>query len=310
MTEFLADQLELLFEPAGELLTQLFNILVQWCFMNPFEGSVLHTTFFQILNLVTLYIQAVALVIVVALRIALGIKDGVFANGGDPETGESTGSWLFKSLASIALVCMMPTLFRYVAGFSLSLGQDIASFGAGTNFEGFISDVIVANFASALLPFGVGAVPVLYGLILGIITMYYIVVIVFQALKRQIQLVILSLIAPLVAVASGTKDSSTVANLMKESVAIGLVSGIQLLLLGIIISTSRIDFVASALTSPGGEAFIAPLILVAMLGALKNAPRWIERYTETVSMSGNSGRVMAAGGAYAARSILAGLAKK
>jgi hypothetical protein len=300
MIDLFADFLNQLFEPANEFVAGMFNFVVKWCLENPFTGGAIGSIFGW-LNMVTLYIQAIALGIVVVMRVVIGLKDGIFANGGDPTTGETTGQWLFKSLSSVALICAMPMLFKWVAGFSLSIGTDLNSLGQVSNFDTFIQDNIITSITSVISK----PVGLLYAVIVTIVILYYVVVIVFQMLKRQIQIILLSIIAPLVAISSGTKNTSDITSLFKEAVSIGLVTGIQWLLLGTAIGSGAL--LANAL-KVGQTNIVAgllfPLVFIALLGAIKKVPEWVEQYIPTVNINGNSGRILAAGSAYGARSVV------
>ena len=304
MLDVLSDLINELFAPLNESFQSAFEVIVAFCLQNPLEGGFFGGAFAWA-NTVTLYLQALALGIFIIMKVVVGIKDGIFSEGGDPTTGESAGQWLFRSLKGLIIICAMPSLMRWTAGFSMAVAADIASNGADTVFSTFIQNTMV-NTALAL---GGGPVAVLWSLLVAIIMLYYICVIFFQLIKRQLQLIALSLIAPLVAITSGTRDTSDLGTLMKEAVSLGIVSGLQLLMVLTAMAFGPASFISLDIEQTLSLSNIvllkiAPFIQIAIFSGIKKFPDWIERFTSVVSVSGNSGRVAAGGAAYAARSLL------
>lgn len=300
---------EFLTDSTTDLGVALDGVL-DFLFGNPLDG----TSFFTINGIaaITFYLQAIALGIVVIMRVVTGVKDGIFANGGDLSSGETAGQWLFRSLIGIVVVCAMPTIFRAIAGFSMLLGSEIANVGTSlaqaSIAETFFVDLVEltglgAGIASTLTSSGI-----LFGGLQIIIIAYYVITILMHIIIRQVHLVVLSLTAPLIAINSGTRNASDVIALLKEAISIGIVSGIQVLLL----------FAAMGVTlqtmTPGGSidfastfGIFALLIPIALFAAIKRVPTILEKYLPVISIQGSgSMRGAAMTTMYAARSLMGG----
>lgn len=307
MLNVFADFIDNLFQPINEAIANIFNLIVAFCLQNPFTGGFFGGAFNWV-DGTTLYIQAIALGIFIIMKVVVGIKDGIFLDGGDTTTGETASQWFFRSLKGLVIICAMPSLMRWVAGFTMTLSADIASSGTTSIFSTFIQGYLV-NTALAFSHGTAFAAAKLWSVVVCIILIYYIVVIFFQLIKRQIQLIALSLIAPFVAMTAGTRDSSDLGTLLKEVVSIGIISGLQILFLFTAMTFSPTNFISLDLQTTFSVDnlmlfTIAPFIQIAVFAAIKKFPDWVERYTNVVSVNGNSGRVVAGGAMYAARSLL------
>lgn len=279
--------------------------IIDFLFGNPLDG----TSFFTIdgISVVTFYLQAIALVVVVIMRVIVGVKDGIFANGGDISTGDTVGAWLFRSIAGIAVICAMPTIFRAFASFSMLLGSEIAAAGSDLVFDEILGLFFPSLVDSLLRGLGLSAFGTLGSAILIIALAYYVITILFTIIKRQVNLVVLSLAAPLIAINAGTKNASDVLSLLKEAVSIGLISGLQVLLLfasmGI---TIQLITPTSAFYLVGSLGLFALLIPLAIFSGIKKLPDLLEKYLPVTTLSGGGGgiRGTAMAGAYAARSLI------
>jgi hypothetical protein len=299
MEGILADLFQSFFDALDQAAAAVFQALVGLCISNPLTPNG-YMSFPWIPN-VTFYLQGIALAVVVVIRVATAAKDGILKNGGDPATGLTFGQWLFQSLWSVSLVCAMPAIMHTFAAFSFSLAGDILSATTPSNvFTGF-SAAMVDVAKTALAGAGAG---VILAVIAGIVVIYYITTVLLQCLKRQVQMVLLSVIAPLVAISGGTGNSADIGTLLKETVGLGVISGLQLLFL---VSTVAIAPQIQAFTGPG---VIYPLVVIAMFGAIKKLPGWVEQYIPNSSTGpANAGRNIAGGAVMLLRSFATKMVK-
>lgn len=245
----------------GEVLSQMIGVC---CMPFTFDwASSLMTTF-----------QGVAIGIVVLIVILRGILTGILLEGGSED--ESVGHYLFTSIVPVAIIAAAPTL--------TSIVSDMVA-GLISTITGHVGSGIVDSFLQGYEPLitaseGVGG---LMALILLIVNIYYIIVICMQCLRRWVQLTVLSVIMPLVAVMTAMDDSSDLITLIKSMFFNGVITVLQLAAL------CSVGALSSWAGANGLQGVSAVFVMVAAFGAIKHIPDWIEKYTYAASAAGRSG---------------------
>lgn len=221
----------------------------------------------------TLYFQGVALTIAVFAIAVNGIRSGILINGGTED--ESAGHYIFRSLWPVAVIAGSPAIFSFVTAGVGVLIDDLAPSATGIDFGALISSLM------AMQSNVVTQIVCIFG---GLAVVYYTVTIVLHCIKRQYQLAVLSVIGPLVAAMTVSENNSgDMVTLLKEMLGIGVTTALQLALL------------MTAIALPGSGALdgiplpIQPFAIVAAFGAIKQMPRWIERYSLAPAVSGSNG---------------------
>lgn len=250
------------------------------------------------------YLQGAAVLGVIILRVAAGIRSGLLRGGGSYEF--SFGEYVYKTLIALVLVAAMPTLCKWVISFGKLLFDYIYSATGGISsataffsMDGInVTDMSSAGFAFLFMLLGVLAI-----VVMAIRCAY-------QFIKRQIEMLVVSLIAPIVAVYAATEDDAgQVFDLLKQLFGLVCQQWIQYVLVMVAIGVGQ-AWVAAGSTFAGsaGGLFLAT---IAMFGAAGQIPQLVDRYT----FGGRGGRGM---GAYLAaqtsmmgvRSLVARAAKK
>ena len=276
---FLSD----LFDSVGSFFGTVFGMCVAFCVQNPLDPA--SWASFSWVTAATLYVQALALAIVVALRIVSGVVSGIFANGGDPDTGESPAQWLFHSLWTVGLVCALPSLVKWIAGLAAAIAQnlnDIAEAADFTSYPGKL-DGAFGDAAGALM----GADPAanIVKFVLLFVCLYYMGSILVACMGRQIQLVVMSVIAPFTCITAAGDDMNMadVSSICRDMLWVGVNNGLQLALLSGAVGLSM----NSGFIHVMGPLY--PLAAVAMFKAVKDVPGWIEKWTPNQVQAGRMG---------------------
>ena len=239
----------------------------------------------------TLYFQGAALIVALIAIIVNGIRSNILINGGTED--ESAGHYIFRSLWPIAVIAATPTIVGLITSLVSFIINDLMLAATGIDYGRLVKAVVALNTTPVLQIFS----------IIGMIAViYYTVTVAFQCIKRQLQLTVLSIIGPAVAATTISENNSgDFITLMKEMIGIGVITALQLSLL------------ISAIAIPAMDAFsgwpgpVQLLVIVGVFAAIKQLPRWIERYTLAPQVSGQGGAgrsvMMAAG--FAGRSAIA-----
>lgn len=228
-----------------------------------------------------LLFQVVALFSVVAIRLAIGVKDNILLGGGSREG--SLGEYMFKSLASIALVALMPMMVRTVFYFGHLVFTDVLggteSITAELNdYFGqqgvFASMVVSENNEELWRTLELNGVQAVIVMVLTALALVVLVVAVgYQFLRRQVEMVVISLIAPLVSIYSATEnDSYMVKSLLTRSLGLALTMTIQYVLVRVAIGFAE-SFMSSFMGTDPTAAFTATF--VAALNFQEVAPKFV-----------------------------------
>ena len=231
--------------------------------------------------------QGVAIGIVVIIVIVRGIVTGILLEGGSED--ESIGHYIFTSFVPVALIAACPVI---VAAITQATSGMLSSFINASDVGDALAtswiDQVSALFDSYRVDdnsatSGIFATwkmldgGLVIGFILVIISLYYLVCISMQCLKRWIQLEVLSVIMPLVAIMTALEDSGDYIALLKSMFMTGVITILQLAGLVSI----------GGLMKLGADSLGMIFLMVAGLGAIKQIPAWIEKYTNIASVAGH-----------------------
>ena len=251
-----------------------------------------------------LLFQVVALFSVVAIRLAIGVKDNILLGGGSREG--SLGEYMFKSLASIALVALMPMMVRTVFYFGHLVGTESITTELNDYFgqQGVLASMVVSeNNEELWRTLELNGVQAVIVMVLTALALAVLVVAVgYQFLRRQVEMVVISLIAPLVSIYSATEnDSYMVKSLLTRSLGLALTMTIQYVLVRVAIGFAE-SFMTSFMGSDPTAAFtatfvsalnfqeVAPkfVLAVAALGCALSVPGIVSEFT-TPTGNGQAG---------------------
>lgn len=247
----------------------------------------------------TVYFQGISLAIAIVVIFVNGIVRGYLRNGGTQDM--SSGAYIFRSLWPIALIAACPALMSALTGIISNIISD-ATGGLATaeTFRGLVSVFTTLIVSSAITPVGSLVIA-----ICSLIITYYTITVLFQCVKRQLQLAVYSVIAPLIA-ALTVADSSAgdFITLLKEMVGVAVITIVQLAALMAAIAAPQT--ISSMLAEDPAAIFIVPFVSCALFAAVKQIPSWIERYTlaPTVGNGGSVGRSVGMGAAFAGRAAI------
>ena len=260
-------------------------------------------------NTVILGLQGIAVAAVIALRIAKGITSGILLSGGNSEV--SVGEFFMQSILAIVIVAIMPLLCNIVIHFGNLIFTDVLNGGKietdlkwmtlGDDFE---TDSIQGNL---------DMIHVTFWLVGGMLLMLVLVVgCGYQFIRRQVEMLTISLIGPLVAIYSASdNDNSQVWDLLRKLFGLCCLMWLQYLLVRIALNfghswliyagaNGSLDptvLLSKLFTDEGGRRF---LFTIAFFMAALTIPNLVDQYT-TVSGGSRIGGVVA--GAAVTKSI-------
>ena len=255
------------------VLVPLLSVAFQW-----------GTDFMTIpyVNQVIGWLTGLAVLGVIAVRVATGIRLGILREGGD--TPFSFGEYVFKSLWALLLVAIMPTLCRLVISFGKVMFDYVYSSTGGVeqalkwyDMSGFQQST-GANF----LVFDV------LWIVLGMLaTLILAVACGYQFVRRQVEMLVTSIIAPIVAVFSATEnDTNQVTDLLKALFGLVCQQWLQYVLVMIAIGFGQAWMSGSVGSwQQGGNVFDTGanaqnfLFCIATYMAALTIPRLVDRYT-------------------------------
>lgn len=238
---------------------------------------------------VQLFFQGLALAICLIVIIVKGLSSNIMIPGSSGE--RSLVAYIWRSFWPVGVIVATPALLAVVLDMSY---QVAASFTADVDAN--LVEMFVNAAAWTVLTGGIGGA---VSAILFLVSLVYITTVLFQCIKRQIQLVVLSCIAPLVATMTVSESNAgDFVVIIKEMLGIGVITALQILML------------LSAVTVPCNTTFasdfglLSPLVVVAVFSAIKQMPKWIERYTLAPSVTGGGGRAVSMAGGMVARGAI------
>lgn len=229
------------------------------------------------------YFQGAALLVALIAIVINGVCTKILINGGTED--ESAGHYIFRSIWPIAVIAATPTIVGFVTSLVSYVINDLMLSATGIDYGKLLSTLILLNANPVMQVFS----------IIGMIAViYYTITVAFQCVKRQLQMAVLSIIGPLVAISTVSENNSgDFITLMKEIAGIGVITALQLSLLISAIAIPAMDFFR---IWPGP---VQLFMLVGIFASIKQLPRWIERYTLAPQVSGQGGAgrgaMMAAG---------------
>lgn len=242
------------------------------------------------------FYQAVAIAIIFIIVMARGIAGGIFGEA----TGQGEGplAYLARSFVPILLVAATPAIVGVVTTVTTGIARAVAS----TGNEGFATALLTQLYAilagtSPMAP----SVPGIVTAIVLLATLYYVIVICSQCLSRWVQLTVYSIITPLTCIFTAAEDSGDYVSILKSMSYTGVVTVIQLLLLqsaaympaagAAILADAELGLAASAAALSVAQMG-SVMLTIAVLGATKQVPSWIEKFTcvPSVAGRGNVGR--------------------
>lgn len=223
--------------------------------------------------------QAIAVIAAVAIRVGVGIRDVLMSNGGEGRV--SIGEYLFKSVVSISLVGLMPTFCSMVIWFGKKMAVDVmgATSLSDLTFEfdadAAVTSILSMNISQSMMYF-------CYALLL-LLAFGFVITIVYQLLKRQFQMLFISVAAPWVGIKAATEnDSSTYWEYLQSLFGMCVIQWLQYL--GMIVGLSMLsstmgsqfNMMAPNLTT---STYMYMLVDLAAFGAALGIPallgRWI-----------------------------------
>ena len=181
-------------------------------------------------NTVILGLQAIAIVAVVAIRVANGINSGILLSGGNHET--SLGEYIYQTIAALVVVALMPLLCNLVMKLGNAIFNDVVT-GAGTIGETMSWMTLGDNWdTSKIGSFEDEVVTAALWALVGLLVMVVLTIACgYQFVRRQVEMLVVSLIGPIVAVYYATEDDkSQVYDLLRKLFSLCCIMWIQYLL--------------------------------------------------------------------------------
>lgn len=273
------------------------NLLVP--FVNSCGDPLTNWVTIPVVNEVILWGQTASVAIAIVIRIVLGIKEGVFADGGPRRV--SLGEYVFKSLCSVVLVGLMPILCSVVMQFGASMFRDVI---AGTGGSQNLMDGIEINCTWSILFEFLSAENsidlIVNSLVVNIIVLVALgltVACVYQLFKRQFQMLIVGVVGPWVGIKAATNsDSGQYWDYLVSLFGMCVVQWVQYLFLMISLSMLS-EFLGAGheLFQIGmrddGARYLTAFVMLACFGATLSAQSLLERYT-FVGGGGGAGNMM------------------
>ena len=181
-------------------------------------------------NSVIVGLQAIAIVAVVAIRVANGINSGVLLRGGNHES--SLGEYIYQTIAALVVVAMMPLLCNLVMKFGNAIFTDVVS-GTGTVADAMSWMTLgdewdTENIGKSDDKVVIAALWSLVGLVVMVV---FTIGCGYQFVRRQVEMLVVSIIGPIVAVYYATEDDkSQVYDLLRKLFALCCIMWLQYLL--------------------------------------------------------------------------------
>ena len=233
------------------------------------------------INTVIIALQGLAIVAVIAVRIGVGISNGILLRGGNRE--QSLGEYLFKSVVAIIIVALMPMLCRTMIQFGSVLYGDIVG-GGGTLADTLKFFVMGDNFNIEMVADLHGG-PVMW-LIVGVLTIMILCIACgYQFIRRQVEMLTVSIIGPLVSIYAATEnDSDQVWTLLKNLFGLVCMQWLQYLLVQIALAFG-IAWMTASLVSGDVTTVFTPesaktfMFCLATFMAALTVPNLVDQYT-------------------------------
>ena len=248
------------------LLGTLFTDLLSMVYQPMLDGvdsildEITYPTKIAFVQDLVVYFTVISVVVVVLLRIMIGIKDGLLANGSNTEV--STGEYIFKSCLSLAAVVTAGPLSFWLIVLATDYTNDMMYYSFGAT--------IVPAYSQTLVDIGNTTTKLLAPLVI-LVSAVLVFIVAFQVGKRWVMMLLGSAVAPVIAIHTAMTDTSNYTGLLKEVMALGIINGLQILLLHF----------SMALLYTGGTqtgSYASPIIWFFLMGATISIPSFLQRY--------------------------------
>ncbi|MBQ9043718.1 MAG: hypothetical protein IJ111_13000 [Eggerthellaceae bacterium] len=262
-------------------------------FLRDFLGPLVETSFqwgtdfmtIPYVNNVIYWLQGLSVLGVVAVRVAEGWRTGILRKGADFDY--SPGEYVFKSMWALLVVAIMPTACRLVIMFGKSMFDYVV--GATGGVAGAMSWFDLSGLDPSLMS-GSSALNLLWVLVAMLAVTILAIACGYQFVRRQVEMIVVSVIAPLIAVYSATEDDSgQVGDLLKQLFALVCQQWLQYVLVMVAVGFGQAWISGSAASwgsDPssfsvwGGEAAVQTFMFcIATFMAALTMPRLVDRYT-------------------------------
>lgn len=253
-----------------------------------------------ILGKVIFWGQAVSVAIAVAIRVYIGVKEGLLANGGPKPP--SFGEYMFKSVFSVVMVGMMPVFCQLIMWFGQTMMSDIMGVMPWKTLNGLSSmqnawgldkyndtygamnSVDLPNVAAAT----VSNVVIMVALILVLLTLW-------ALLKRQVEMLVVSVIAPWVGIKIATSnDDNQYSEFLTSLFGMCVTQWVQylFLMIGVNALAQWIGPLSNMYKADITSSFGTAVIVLIMLSVAVGVPSLLDRWTYTGGSSGMRGFVL------------------
>lgn len=296
--------------------------------------SLLQTNFFlyttnwitiPVMGQVILWGQAISIVIVIAIRIAVGINQGILRDE------IKAPEYIFKSVGAVALIGVMPIACDLILNFGQHAVADMAGISQGLMTASVDTNTFLKGLEEGIQALGGGqlngedAGSVLTDTLLAFALSYIMIAVVcfmivsidLQMIIRQIEMMVLSVAAPWVGIkASFENGSSQYWEFLTNLFGMCITQAIQTVFLALCFQTFNVWYDAGVgnLLASDGNSWYRLMLLLGLLVATKNIPQLLDRWTFSGGSSSSLSRLipmLTRGGAGkgAGKSISSGLAE-
>ncbi len=262
--------------------------------------SLLQTNFFlyttnwitiPVMGQVILWGQAISIVIVIAIRIAVGINSGIIRDE------IKAPEYLFKSVGAVALIGIMPIACDLIITFGQHAVADVAGLSSGIMSTGIEAETFLKSLEDGVQALSNGAsgsgedaISVLTDTLLAFalnyimiaVTCFMIISIYLQMIIRQIEMIVVSVAAPWVGIkASFENGSDQYWEFLTSLFGMCIVQALQTVFLALCFQTFN-DWYNNGvgnLLAADGLSWYRLMLLLGLLIATKSIPDLLDRWT-------------------------------
>lgn len=268
--------------------------------INSFGGWMSDWMTIPVVNSVILWGQVTSVVIAAAVRVFAGIKTVLMADGSDRPV--SLGEYIFKSVAGIALVGLMPVFCSLVMRFGEIMLGDVMGLASTSSLSLSSDEQMLWDFFDGENPFQqignalCNGVIVFAGCVMCVKCLY-------ELMKRQGQMLVVSAVAPWVGIAAATEtDSQTYWEYLRSLFGMCVIQWAQWLFMIIALEMMTqllggdADIYGAAFLNPADpnpEQFRNAVLMLAMFGVALSVPGLLDRWAFSASAS-NAGTAIVA----------------
>lgn len=240
-----------------------------------------------IVNQVILWGEAIAIVLVIAIRIGVGISQGILTDE------VKAPEYLFKSVGSVVLIGLMPVFCNLVIVAGQTMMQDVLGV-CGTskrfveNLDLNCLEVFSKDVFNTLTDMSGEVFTIVVNNIVGTIALVLMLIVFFELMKRQVEMLVISVAAPFVGIKVATENSSgDYWGYLTNLFGMCIVQWVQTLFLSIGMQVYTIWSTMSAgynllpadPAASGATAWYTIAIMIAILLAAINVPSLLDRWT-------------------------------